>query len=264
MNPDYRKPAWNRNPHPKLCHARIGDKVQLLTVRGVPLGPIYTLIVFDNGQPAGRPGMTQGLYDEKRMLRLFEPLTATYRPLPSLSSRVKIFPQDRSAEKMARHAKNYGKGADAFLRPFVARLQSILERNTMLKNIESAHFTDGGTGVTNFGTASDAERDRLLPIYLEAIKRFGDDNIVVSGHLMRNSAAPGGYSLHYIGLPMASNLSDFWKVFEAVERERTTETKSLEVGGKKFVVTRTGDMFLLDCDVDCRHLMIARHRAGGR
>lgn len=139
--------------------------------------------------------------------------------------------------------------AGAFLQPIIRRLESIIERETMLKNIKSAHFTDGGTGITNFGVCSDTERDRLAPIYFEAIKRHGNDQYAVSMHPMNGSNARNGYSLHYLGAEMVGDASPFWRVFDQVRKEREPEVREMRIGGKIMKVTRTGDRFVIETDI---------------
>jgi hypothetical protein len=76
--------------------------------------------------------------------------------------------------------------------------------------IESAHWTEGGTGLTNFDP-------NHAPIYLAAIRKHGDRNLKVSSRPMVGRAIPTDYSLHYLG--DRPDLSQFWRVFRA---ERAT------------------------------------------
>jgi len=82
--------------------------------------------------------------------------------------------------------------------------------------MNSKHWTEGGTFVTNFQL-------HRLPIFKEAIKRYGDDKIIACDY--SESPAPRDYGgcLHDTRTRSegASTpcLSAFWKIFKEVEAE---------------------------------------------
>lgn len=61
------------------------------------------------------------------------------------------------------------------------------------------HFSCGGTGITKF-SAND------LPLYVEALKRHGDDDLFLVGHELHIKNG-------------IRELGPFWKIFEAVKEE---------------------------------------------
>ena len=71
------------------------------------------------------------------------------------------------------------------------------------------HWTRGGTGVTNF----DAD---MLPVYQEAILRYGDPDLRI--HNKRLADEREGFSLHIHS--RKRDLSAFWEVFRQVEGEQ--------------------------------------------
>lgn len=84
----------------------------------------------------------------------------------------------------------------------------------MNTEIINEHFTQGGTGITNF-----LAKDR--PLYEDAIKAFGSPHMVINDKPMPPSAS--GHSLHYL---LAQNgpieLGAFWKVWDEVRKQRAT------------------------------------------
>lgn len=82
------------------------------------------------------------------------------------------------------------------------------------------HWSEGGTGVTNFDKPN-------LPIYLEAIRRYGDRNLIVvpapfiPSHFATLPASETAYlkekyfSLHRFH--RVGDLGAFWRIFESVE-----------------------------------------------
>lgn len=83
---------------------------------------------------------------------------------------------------------------------------------------KSEHWTNGGTGLTNFGPDQ-------FPIFREAVKRLGSDKFVVSEARMvgMGEKCEGG-SLHYLGdirTPAGSmEVNGYWAVFNEIEREQ--------------------------------------------
>lgn len=83
-----------------------------------------------------------------------------------------------------------------------------------MENLKSEHWTNDGTGLTNFGP-EDFDR------YNEAVSRYGSDKFVVSTERMigRGEGMAGG-SLHYKGdLRSAEGQDDvhrFWIIFDQV------------------------------------------------
>lgn len=78
------------------------------------------------------------------------------------------------------------------------------------------HWTEGGTGVTN----TDADQ---LPIYQEAVRRYGNRNghqLVMSDLSM--SPKCGGLSLHdlsFLDRTRKGSLDEFWAIFDRVRKE---------------------------------------------
>lgn len=72
------------------------------------------------------------------------------------------------------------------------------------------HWMNGGTGLTNF------QEDRRA-VYIEAVKRHGDQNFVV--HEKSFPPAPDGYGGSLHRLDQSVNASEFWLVYYEVEAE---------------------------------------------
>jgi hypothetical protein len=87
------------------------------------------------------------------------------------------------------------------------------------------HWTKGGTGVTNF------QLDRM-EVYIEAVQRYGDRNLVVSDTSFGKYPNYGG-SLHDLlkveNRPWPRRLSDFWDLFAEVEKELKRERKDVKL-----------------------------------
>lgn len=81
---------------PKLCHARVGQKVRLPhTQTGVIQPEIFVVAALEEaGRRPAREGMSQGLYDDERELSLVSVSTGLARRMPHLSSRVELLPMD--------------------------------------------------------------------------------------------------------------------------------------------------------------------------
>lgn len=71
------------------------------------------------------------------------------------------------------------------------------------------HWQQGGTGVTNFS-------EHMRPIYVEAVRRFGDANLVVHPHAFAPCKPTYGGSLHCFRM---GDLSAFWQVYDHVKEE---------------------------------------------
>lgn len=82
---------------------------------------------------------------------------------------------------------------------------------------DSEHWTNGGTGLTNFAT-------HQFPIYEEAARRHGNPKFIVSSTRMlgRGRDSDGG-SIHYtsdLQTPEGgAEVSAFWRVFDQVKEE---------------------------------------------
>lgn len=75
----------------------------------------------------------------------------------------------------------------------------------MIRNgYKSKHWTDGGTGVTNFGTEE-------MPAYERAVTAFGDERIFLSDVRMSDSPLQVCGSLHCSDTAL---LPEFWRLFE--------------------------------------------------
>jgi len=90
-----------------------------------------------------------------------------------------------------------------------------------MKAIDLKHWTDGGTGVTNF-------EENEMPLYEKAIKRFGDTELVVSDKPIE-AKVPYKILLKmklcsFHNLKENHDLSDFWKVFKQVKSENENES----------------------------------------
>ena len=71
------------------------------------------------------------------------------------------------------------------------------------------HFTQGGTGVTNFS-------DEDLDVYEAAISIYGDPTIIIGEPMIcANGKIYHNYALHH--LEPIRDLSDFWDVFDQIE-----------------------------------------------
>jgi hypothetical protein len=83
-----------------------------------------------------------------------------------------------------------------------------------MKNIIMKHWTEGGTGVTNF------QPDRL-PIFREAVRRYGDPTLIVLDEAMPPAPKNYGGSLHCVAMRWSGmlDLSPFWCVYEEVANE---------------------------------------------
>lgn len=75
--------------------------------------------------------------------------------------------------------------------------------------INFTHFLQGGTFVTNFSEV-------VRPVYVEAVRRFGDATLFVADKPSHHMHGPGG-SLHM--LKRHYDLSDFWRVFDQVKKD---------------------------------------------
>lgn len=73
----------------------------------------------------------------------------------------------------------------------------------------SAHWTRGGSGITNF-------QPEDLSLYQEAVKKFGDARIFISDKLMDGYGFTGKMSLHREDM---KDMSDFWEVFWKLHRK---------------------------------------------
>jgi hypothetical protein len=71
------------------------------------------------------------------------------------------------------------------------------------------HWTNGGTGVTNFS-------EDMRACYVEAVRRHGDPNVRVHAKSFGANKDYGG-SLHNHGT--RKDLSDFWDTFYKVKKE---------------------------------------------
>jgi hypothetical protein len=87
-------------------------------------------------------------------------------------------------------------------------------REQTSESLSDKHWTEGGTAITNFG-------EECFPLYIEAIERFGDKNLVVSDERYGSSRGkqPGG-SLHDLrGAAGLDDFSAFGRILEQVVRE---------------------------------------------
>ena len=82
--------------------------------------------------------------------------------------------------------------------------------NGRVQRLVSPHFTQGGTGVTNFSPSEESG-------YAEAIEKFGSENLIISHAPMSGNryALPTDYSLH--NLSRTADLSSFWRVFDKIQ-----------------------------------------------
>lgn len=75
----------------------------------------------------------------------------------------------------------------------------------VLSNIISPNWTKGGTGLTNFPKEE-------LEYYISVIKKYGDDNYVISRFPM-SGYTNTLYSLHYLNMQQTRNCTGFWDEF---------------------------------------------------
>ena len=86
-----------------------------------------------------------------------------------------------------------------------------------LQALDSRHWTDGGSGLTNFSA-------HQFSVYIEAVRRHGNPKFVVSCTRMlgRGRDMEGG-SLHYLGKFRCEDGSEacsaFWRTFDVVKVE---------------------------------------------
>jgi hypothetical protein len=79
--------------------------------------------------------------------------------------------------------------------------------------LDMRHWTDGGTGVTNFPP----ERE---PIYIKAIEKFGDEGLILvsTGIPAKGSTYLQPYFCSLHDTKGNRDLSDFWDVFDEVKK----------------------------------------------
>ncbi|MBU9199852.1 hypothetical protein KTD31_00365 [Burkholderia multivorans] len=83
---------------PKICHARVGQKVRLPDTQTGEVQPEVFVVAAreQKGRRAGRSGMSNGLYDDQRELMLVSLNTGAIRPMPHLSSRAELLQADEA------------------------------------------------------------------------------------------------------------------------------------------------------------------------
>lgn len=81
---------------------------------------------------------------------------------------------------------------------------------------DPTHWTNGGTGVTNF-------TEDMRPVYVEAVKRYGDKRLRVHAKSFGKGNQNYGGSLHNHG--ERKDLSDFWDIFDKVRTEMGKDIK---------------------------------------
>lgn len=87
---------------PKLCHARVGQKIRLPDPKtGEVLPEVYVVVAIEapRRRPA-RANMSHGLYDEGRELLLVSMETGMVRKTPHLSSRAELLRNEDLAETL--------------------------------------------------------------------------------------------------------------------------------------------------------------------
>ena len=83
----------------------------------------------------------------------------------------------------------------------------------MTRDFDSRHWNEGGSFITNLSGMHIAAAE-------EAVRRFGDDNLVVKPTAEPPVPPEYGASLHFFGImDKEKGLSSFWKVFDAVLSE---------------------------------------------
>jgi hypothetical protein len=83
-----------------------------------------------------------------------------------------------------------------------------------MKSIISPHWTQGGSGITNFEPED-------LPLYEAAIKEFGCPSLVLSDKPMDGkNYGFAMYSLHDLRRSVQSlDISEFWKTFRRLQAQ---------------------------------------------
>ena len=83
---------------------------------------------------------------------------------------------------------------------------------TIIPDYKSNHWTEGGTGLTNFPPADEQK-------YLAAITAYGDENFIVSHQPMNGPARTGNHSLHWLDIQekFPEGSSAFWKIFNSIK-----------------------------------------------
>jgi hypothetical protein len=82
------------------------------------------------------------------------------------------------------------------------------------------HWTQGGTALTNFAF-------NRMPVFFEAVKRYGSVEYQVALQSFPPCPSNYGGSLHYFG---TGDCSPFWKFFEEVDAELNNTEKYQEAG----------------------------------
>ena len=77
------------------------------------------------------------------------------------------------------------------------------------RTLNEIHMTQGGTHITNF---SESERAH----YVESVRRFNDERLVVSVQPTSHMGHELGGALHWVGEELPKDLSPFWRLFETV------------------------------------------------
>lgn len=86
----------------KICHARVGQRVQLPAENGEVAPEIFVVCAMEEpGKQPGRPGQTHGLYDDQRRLFLVSLATGLTRPMPHLSSRAKLLKGEEAGNQLS-------------------------------------------------------------------------------------------------------------------------------------------------------------------
>jgi hypothetical protein len=80
-----------------------------------------------------------------------------------------------------------------------------------ITEIHSTHWTEGGTGITNFPPEQ-------ASLFLRCIKKSNFDDLYVSNKPMLGSNNYNGYSLHCMSMKTGKSLSDFWSIFWQEEK----------------------------------------------
>ena len=81
-----------------------------------------------------------------------------------------------------------------------------------INQIVNHHWSDGGTGITNF------EADEW-PVYLQAVKEYGDKDLILVSNPMPPMRNNGAGALHRMNRPFNSDLSAFWEIHRRIQKE---------------------------------------------
>ena len=95
------------------------------------------------------------------------------------------------------------------------------------RTLNEIHMTQGGTHITNF---SESERAH----YVESVRRFNDERLVVSVQPTSHMGHELGGALHWVGEELPKDLSPFWRLFETVRELSAARSALAEKDARRY------------------------------